>query len=225
MLDNSAFNIKGYVCVRDWHTKEVLEQKTNAIHYGNITTAIAKAFSGNSDSFISYMAFGNGGITIDDSGTITYRPTRTSEVKNLSESLYSTTYVSAMTNATDITPGINNVTVLGGNTSNYEDIICTVVLQPNEPGSQLNYDNATGVNDLGDVTSTYVFNEIALYSGEKGIALDFSNPTVAVQSVDNFLNNDTTVLLTHVIFHPVQKSKNRTLEITYTIRIQMDLGV
>ena len=29
------------------------------------------------------------------------------------------------------------------------------------------------------------------------------------------------ILITHVIFHPVQKSLNRTLEITYTLRIQM----
>jgi hypothetical protein len=28
-------------------------------------------------------------------------------------------------------------------------------------------------------------------------------------------------MLTHVIFHPVQKSANRSLEIIYTLRIQM----
>ena len=30
------------------------------------------------------------------------------------------------------------------------------------------------------------------------------------------------VLLTHVIFHPVQKSKNREIEIVYTVRVQLN---
>ena len=32
--------------------------------------------------------------------------------------------------------------------------------------------------------------------------------------------NDAT-MLTHVIFHPVQKSQNRIIEIVYTVRIQL----
>ena len=32
---------------------------------------------------------------------------------------------------------------------------------------------------------------------------------------------DTSTMLTHVIFHPVQKSKNRVIEVIYTIRIQL----
>ena len=33
--------------------------------------------------------------------------------------------------------------------------------------------------------------------------------------------NDST-MLTHVIFHPVQKSANRTIEIIYTVRVQLN---
>ena len=32
---------------------------------------------------------------------------------------------------------------------------------------------------------------------------------------------DTSTMLTHVIFHPVQKSQNRIIEIVYTVRIQL----
>lgn len=62
----------------------------------------------------------------------------------------------------------------------------------------LDFDSVTGEDDTDTATSmngTYVFDELAIYSG----------------------NND---LLTHVIFHPVQKSKNRKIQVIYTLRIR-----
>ena len=46
-----------------------------------------------------------------------------------------------------------------------------------------------------DMNGTYVFDELALYTA----------------------NND---LLTHVVFHPVQKSANRKIQVVYTLRIR-----
>jgi hypothetical protein len=64
-----------------------------------------------------------------------------------------------------------------------------------EPSDQLPFDNATSSNNV------YVFDELGLKS---------YNPE----------GPDTGMLLTHVIFHPVQKSLNRMIQIDYTIRIQ-----
>lgn len=62
----------------------------------------------------------------------------------------------------------------------------------------LDFASVTG-EDLTDTATnmngTYVFDELAIYSG----------------------NND---LLTHVIFHPVQKSANRKIQVIYTLRIR-----
>ena len=45
---------------------------------------------------------------------------------------------------------------------------------------------------------TYVFDELGLYTdGDSGIPL------------------------THIIFHPVEKSANRVLQIKYTVRVQL----
>lgn len=222
MKSTCSLSIFGHIKIDDITdgNEEILVDKGNAIHYGNISTVVARAISGNGSSFLTYMTFGNGGVNIDDTGTITYRPTRTSVVKNFSESLYSTTYVVSMTNESDTIQGTNTVASQNASTENYEDVLSSVVLGRNEPASQLVTDNSSGVNS-GDATATYVFNEIALFAGKKGIPLDFSTGALAAQSVDNFLNDDTTIMLTHVVFHPVQKSKNRQLKITYTLRFQM----
>ena len=229
MLDNITTKIIGHVKIVDKHTREVLVDKDNAVHYGNMSSVIADALTGNRNSFITYMAFGNGGVIVDSTGTIIYRKPNTSLAKNPNAQLYNTTYVQRMTNnADDITLNSGEVSVPGGNTLNYEDVVAQIELEQGFPSGQLAVDSATastavdpgtGEVSSADATATYVFNEIGLYVGEKSINLDYNNsPEV---STINFLNNPTTVMITHVIFHPIQKSQNRTLEITYTLRIQL----
>jgi len=64
-----------------------------------------------------------------------------------------------------------------------------------EPNNQAAFD--TSVNQDG----TFVFDELGL----RGYSVDGANLGP---------------LLTHVIFHPVQKSLNRIVQIDYTVRIQ-----
>ena len=62
----------------------------------------------------------------------------------------------------------------------------------------IDYATPTGQDTLDtstDMNGTYVFDELGLYTG----------------------NGD---LLTHVIFHPVQKSANRKIQVVYTLRIR-----
>lgn len=218
MLDLTDIEVFGHVLIKDKMSGEILVDKDNAVHYGNLSTAIAKALTGNKNAFISYMAFGNGGVIVDGSGSITYRKPNVSIAKNPNAQLYNTTYVQRMSNnANDIELDSGDVSVPGGNTLNFEDIVCQVELVQGFPSDQLAIDSATGstgVNGAGnlidDDTVTYVFNELGLYVGG---ATD--------TTVENFLNDATTEMITHVIFHPVQKAQNRVLEITYTLRIQM----
>ena len=228
MQDKTTINVFGDIKIIDKETREVILEKSNAVHYGNLSTVIADALTGNRNSFITYMAFGNGGVIVDSTGTIIYRKPNTSLAKNPNAQLYNTTYIQRMTNnADDITLNSGEVSVPGGNTLNYEDVVAQIELEQGFPSGQLATDSATastsvqldGGVDSSDATATYVFNEIGLYVGEKSISLDYNNsPEV---STINFLNNPTTQMITHVIFHPIQKSQNRTLEITYTLRIQL----
>jgi hypothetical protein len=79
----------------------------------------------------------------------------------------------------------------------YSDILVSCLLDYGEPLEQEAFDNSQ------DLSGNFVFDELGLKA---------YSPT------------GTGKLLTHVIFHPVQKSLNRLLQIDYTIRIQSLTG-
>jgi len=75
--------IQGFVKVYDPNNDEVFVDKKNAIHYENISIAMAQALSNRLDpdgaklGVIYSMAFGNGGSSVDPTGVITYLPPNT----------------------------------------------------------------------------------------------------------------------------------------------------
>jgi len=254
MLDLIRASVQGFVKIIDKDTKEVLLDTHNDVLYGNMSTALAQALIGNSDSFLYYMAFGNGGAYVGPTGSIQYKPSLggpNSLIKNPTANLYNTIYVKKLsndaTNPVDFDPtseayiGPENYAV------NYEDIIVDVTLTYSEPPigitssstiEQLQLDTSTFVgtsittNSGSAVTfdpNTLVFNEIGLFVGSSN--LFNGGYTSTISDVDNFINTTpnfsnlpgvmSKLMITHVIFHPIQKAANRSLEIVYTLRIQM----
>ena len=251
MLDSVRASIKGFIKIVDKDTREVLVDTHNDVLYGNLSTALARALIGNPSSLLFYMAFGNGGAYVGPTGSIFYKPSlggASSLIKNPTANLYNTIYVKSLSN--DSTPSINynslsEAYIASENyATNYEDIIIDVTMGYDEPPTgissstsiqQLALDNSGFVGTSTSSTletldpSTLVFNEIGLFAATDNL---FSgNYTQTVSDVNNFVsqtpNFSTTagikskLMLTHVIFHPVQKSANRSLEIVYTLRIQM----
>ena len=76
----------------------------------------------------------------------------------------------------------------------YTDILITCLLDYGEPAGQQAFDNSTNFN------GEFVFDELGLKTWNG--------------------SSDNLRLITHVIFHPVQKSLNRQIQIDYTLRIQ-----
>ena len=185
--------IEGFIKITDPKTKEVLVDKKNAIHYENISIAMANALSDQGKGWIYTMAFGNGGSAVDPTGVITYLPPNTT---GQNASLYNQTYAKVVDqhSAADTDPTYNNMTVLHTAGNPYTDILVSCLLDYGEPAGQQAFDNSTNFN------GEYVFDELGLQSWNG--------------SATNLL------LITHVIFHPVQKSLNRQIQIDYTIRIQ-----
>jgi len=66
--------VKGFVKIFDPNTNELLLDTTNAIHYENMSEAMANSLANRSVGEIYAMSFGNGGSAVDPTGVITYLP-------------------------------------------------------------------------------------------------------------------------------------------------------
>ena len=194
MLSMTNLSVKGFLRIFDPESNITYVEKTNAIHYENMSESIANMLSNKSTGFIYQMWFGNGGTTVDPTGVITYLPTNTN-VQNAD--LYNPTYSKIVdnTNATNIDPLRNKITVFHTPGQIYTDILVSCLLDYGEPSGQAVFDNSQ------DLNGQFVFDELGL----KGYDLT---------------TQGTGKLLTHVIFSPVQKSLNRLIQIDYTVRIQ-----
>ena len=194
MKDTNILNITGFLKIFDPISKEIYIDKKNAIHYENMSEALAYSIGNKSQNFITEMHFGNGGTTVDPTGVITYLPTNTN-VQNAD--LYNPTYFKIVddTNTNNTDSIRNKISIMHVPGQVYTDIVITCLLDYSEPSGQAVFDNSQ------DLNGQFVFDELGL----KG----FSSA-----------GDGTGNLLTHVIFSPVQKSLNRLIQIDYTVRIQ-----
>lgn len=192
-----SYKIEGFIKIFDPNSGEILVEKKNAINYENMSEAMADTLSSRSYGEIYEMAFGNGGASVDETGVITYLPPNTT---GQNAALYNQTYAKIVddTSVFNLDPTRNKMTVSHVTGKLYTDILVQCLLDYGEPAGQNAFDNSTQTD------SPFVFDELGL---------------LANYGTDNN-GNVITRLLTHVIFHPVQKSLNRQIQIDYTVRIQ-----
>ena len=197
MISSGLVQIEGFVKIFDPNSGEVFVDKKNAIHYENMSISLAETLSNRTSAqgggWIYQMAFGNGGSSVDPTGIITYLPPNTT---GQNADLYNETYAKVVddNSVADTNPANNYMEVLHTSGKVYTDILVSCLLDYGEPPGQQAFDNSTNFN------CEYVFDELGL----KAFTTDAN----------------TLRLLTHVIFHPVQKSLNRQIQIDYTVRIQ-----
>lgn len=191
--ENGSITVQGHLKIHDPQSKHVFVDKRNAIHYENFSIALANSMANAGTGFISEMSFGNGGSRVDPTGIITYL---TPNTVGINASLYNQTYYKVVdsNDSNNVNPSRNFMEVRHTPGAFYSDIMITCLLDFGEPNGQAAFDQSLNQD------STFVFDEIGLrgYSGTPNAGQ----------------------LLTHVIFHPVQKSLNRLIQIDYTIRIQ-----
>lgn len=197
-------SIEGFVVIKDLGTEEILYQGRNAIHQENMSVALCQALSHGTGSFVSEMWFGCGAAIIATDGTITYRKPN---VTGSAADLYQPTYFrvvdeSDYNKSADSADSVAVSHVIG---TNYSDTIVTVTLSNTEPtkgASEFNlYDYTNGSIEASVYDGEFEFNEIGLKTkGATGLKSG--------------------KLLTHFIFHPVQKSADQTIQIVYTLRVR-----
>ena len=89
MQDKNGVLVQGHIKIFDPKSKEVYVEKRNAIHYENMSIALAESLSNEGSGFIYEMSFGNGGTSVDPTGIITYL---TPNSTGTNASLYNQTY-------------------------------------------------------------------------------------------------------------------------------------
>jgi len=194
--ETGGFHFEGHIKIFDPKTNEVFIDKRNAIHYENMSVAMVQSMSNQGLGTIYQMVFGSGGTTVDPTGLITYLTPNTIGVNS---SLYNQTYskIVDQNDTANTDPARNKMEVRHVSGATYSDILITCLLDYGEPLGQEAFDNSV------DMDGNFVFDELGLKS---------YNPDGEGK------------LLTHVVFHPVQKSLNRLLQIDYTIRAQSLTG-
>jgi hypothetical protein len=194
--ETMGWHFEGHIKIFDPQNGEVFIDKRNAIHYENMSVAMVQSLSNQGQGTIYQMVFGTGGTTVDPTGLITYLTPNTVGVNT---GLYNQTYQKVVDqNATEnVDPFRNKMEIRHVSGATYSDILITCLLDYGEPVGQEAFDNSQ------DMNGNFVFDELGLRS---------YNP------------NGEGKLLTHVVFHPVQKSLNRLLQIDYTIRVQSLTG-
>ena len=195
--ETGGFSFEGHIKIHDPETKEIFVDKRNAIHYENMSVAMVNSLSNQGYGTVYQMIFGTGGTTVDPTGLITYLTPNTVGVNS---SLYNQTYQKVVDqNAIENQDPVRDkmeIRHISGAT--YSDIVISCLLDYGEPLEQEAFDNSV------DMNGEFVFDELGLKSiGQNGAEGK---------------------LLTHVVFHPVQKSLNRLLQIDYTIRVQSLTG-
>ena len=194
--ENSGVLVQGHIKILDPESGAVFVNKRNAIHYENMSIALAESVANQGQGFISSMAFGNGGTSVDPTGIITYL---TPNSTGTNASLYNQTFTKIVDDrsVSNLDPQRNKIETRHVNGTNYTDVVVTCLLDYGEPNGQDATDTASASDSL------YVFDELGLVS---------------------YASSGTGKLLTHVIFHPVQKSLNRLIQIDYTVRVQSLTG-
>lgn len=194
--ENGGFHLEGHIKIFDPENGEIYIDKRNAIHYENMSIAMANALANQGQGTVYEMVFGTGGTIVDPTGIISYL---TPNTIGINSSLYNQTYskIIDQNKSQNLDPIRNKMEIRHISGATYTDILISCTLDYGEIPDQEAFDNSQNLD--GD----FIFDELGLKS---------------------FNPNGEGKLLTHVVFHPVQKSLNRLLQIDYTIRIQSLTG-
>jgi hypothetical protein len=189
-LEKPKMTVDGHVLIRDADTAEVLLDKYNAINFENFALAVAYLLANKTTGGYGYFI---NKMAFGYGGTV---------IDVTGNITYKTPKVNGADGGlyspspTDVVgvnfeKSIDSFSIINVETQPYTDVVATVVLDYTDPSYAPPTDMAT---DFEDPTN-YVFDELALVT-------------------------ETGDYLTHLIFHPIQKSQNRKLEIVYSLRIR-----
>jgi hypothetical protein len=189
-LDQLKLHIEGHVLIKDPDSGEILLSRRNAIHIENMSYAIASVLT-NTTNINSGLAGFIDILSFGNGGVV---------VDGNGSITYNTTNVS------DVTDELYN--------SSYTKAVNFT--------KEADADNNTTVVHTGGTTYSDIVVTCTLDYGEP-VGQDPYDDTASQEDAFVFdeigLVSQQGRLLTHLIFHPIQKSANRKIQVIYTVRI------
>lgn len=200
--------VTGHVLIKAGDT--ILRDEYNAIHPKNMATAIARGLSNTVNYQIYKLKLGNQGTYIDSSQQIVFRPPN---VSGDTADLYNPTYVEVVDEAEQSVGSGNSVTFTSIPASTNTRVIITAVISANEAVNRPTdeADSATPTTDPTtdatlDPNGLFFFDELGLFTKEtSGSILDGAGE----------------MMLSHLIFSPIEHTGSRELTIVYTLTISV----
>jgi hypothetical protein len=191
----TGVSVKGHIKIHDPNTGEVFVDKDNAINFEAMSIALAGSLASNLVTAAGGTATGPIFQMVFGNGGSSVDATGIitylpPNVTGTTADLYNRTYPLAGDILAAGSIAAPTTTHVAGKL--YSDLTISCTISYGQPAGQLPFDNDT------NLTNDYTFDELGLTIGTAGQE----------------------TLISHVIFHPVQKSLNREIRIDYTIRIQ-----
>jgi hypothetical protein len=204
-IQELPISIETFITIKDLDTGKILVEGSNAIHQENMSVALSLALARLSGSFISEMHFGSGAAIIATDGVITYRKPN---IVGVGSDLYTPTYFKVVDDSdiNRVEGSTDGVTIQHNTGSNYSDVIVTATLANNEPLA------VDSIYNTFDATSSSL-DATTIYDGE----FEFNEIGLKTKGSTGLNSGN---LLTHFIFHPVQKNADQTIQIVYTLRVR-----
>jgi hypothetical protein len=193
--------VSGHVVIKDNKTGEILVDKHNAIHPKNMATAIARGLSNSVNHQIYKLKLGNGGTFIDGTMQIAFNPPLIGDTDN---DLYSPTYVEIVDDQDLGVDSGNSVQYTNIPASPNSRVIITCIIDSTQAINQPT-DGGPGPTDP-DAAPGFFFDELGLFTKEVS---------------GNLLNGVGDLMLSHLIFSPIEHTGNRELTIVYTLTISV----
>lgn len=186
----------------------VIREKKNAIHPANMAIAIARGLSNSANNQVFKMKLGNQGTYVDSSQQIVFRPPN---VTGATADLYNPTYVEIVDDESSTVGVGNSVTFTSIPSSTSTRVIVTCVISSNEAVNRTTDgadgstgDGLDGVDD-DPTEGEFFFDELGLFTSGLG--------------TPSLLNEDDELMLSHLVFSPIEHTSNRELTIIYTLTI------
>ncbi|WP_300760151.1 hypothetical protein [Janthinobacterium sp.] len=202
-------HVDGHVRITD-DLGNVLVDKHNAIHPRNMAVAIARGLSNTPNYQIFKLKLGNQGTYIDASQQIVFRPPNTT---GDNADLYNPTYVEVVDDADAAVGSGNSVTFTAVPGTVNTRVIVTCVISANEAVNRITdtADSATPSADPAiagtvDPEGEFFFDELGLFTK---------------QTSGTLLDGPGELMLSHLIFSPIEHTGSRELTMVYTLTVSV----